>query len=276
MVSDKGTEKAQTTIVWPDGTPDSVGIRGTFGIDAQQWWQETIELRKTEADRYSVELDLPPGKYEFKFVINNTDWRVNSQMYDSVDDGSGNTNNVLEVVAPSNSRSNSNVESKSSKASSKTAHTGEQAQAQEQKHEQKHEHEHEHQNGHSNRHNHDHDQGLDPKNNQDQDQGQGQSLASGPYTDIKEDSQKASEQTPLLGVGSSKGASKARTSFDTDAELESQSGSTSEQDEGRAEDSEDGSGSVGSWRNKARRYIICAAAVLAIAALGLTGGMLYS
>ncbi|KAJ2222948.1 hypothetical protein IWW45_008471, partial [Coemansia sp. RSA 485] len=156
-------------------------------------------LRKTAADRYSVELDLPPGKYEFKFVINNTDWRVNSQMYDSVDDGSGNTNNVLEV-----------------------------------------------------------------------------SLASDPYTDIKEDSQKASEQTPLLGVGSSKGASKARTSFDTDAELESQSGSTGEQDEGRAEDSEDGSDGVGSWRNKARRYIICAAAVLAIAALGLTGGMLYS
>ncbi|KAJ2237170.1 hypothetical protein IWW45_001172 [Coemansia sp. RSA 485] len=274
MVSDKSTEKAQTTIVWPDGTPDSVGIRGTFGMDAQQWWQETIELRKTAADRYSVELDLLPGKYEFKFVINNTDWRVNSQMYDSVDDGSGNTNNVLEVVAPSSSRSNSNsnAESKSSKASSKAAHTGEQAQAQEQKHE--------HQNGHSNRHNHDHDQGLDPKNNQDQDQdqgqGQGQSLASDPYTDIKEDSQKASEQTPLLGVGSSKGASKARTSFDTDAELESQSGSTDEQDEGRAEGGEGGSGSVGSWRNKARRYIICAAAVLAIAALGLTGGMLYS
>ncbi|KAJ2597162.1 hypothetical protein H4R99_004618 [Coemansia sp. RSA 1722] len=269
MVSDKSTEKAQTTIVWPDGTPDRVGIRGTFGVDAQQWWQETIELRKTAADRYSVELDLPPGKYEFKFVINNTDWRVNSQMYDSVDDGSGNTNNVLEVVAPSsrsnsNSNSNSNSESKSSKASSKTAHTAEQAQEQK----------HEHQNGHSNRHNHDHDQGLDPTNNQDQ--GQGQSLASDPYTDIKEDSQKASEQTPLLGVGSSKGASKARTSFDTDAELESQSGSTGEQDEGRAEDSEDGSDGVGSWRNKARRYIICAAAVLAIAALGLTGGMLYS
>ncbi|KAJ2840261.1 hypothetical protein J3B02_006261 [Coemansia erecta] len=107
------TQTVRTTVVWPDGTPESVGIRGTFGSDPQHWWQETIELRKTAAaDKYTVDLDLPPGKYEFKFVINSTDWRINAQMYTSVDDGSGNTNNVLVVPA----------KSKSSKASS-SSHT---------------------------------------------------------------------------------------------------------------------------------------------------------
>ncbi|KAJ1826701.1 hypothetical protein LPJ56_002049 [Coemansia sp. RSA 2599] len=135
MGSDKNTAKTtQTTIVWPDGSPDSVGIRGTFGADAQQWWQETIELRKTAADRYSVDLDLPPGRYEFKFVINNTDWQINAQMYASVDDGSGNTNNVLEVTAATKDRNISNNKKRggggSSKASSHTTLSVERAQNQ--------------------------------------------------------------------------------------------------------------------------------------------------
>ncbi|KAJ1721069.1 hypothetical protein LPJ53_004360 [Coemansia erecta] len=89
----------ETTIVWPDGAPESVGIRGTFDKDEKQWWQKTIWLSRTGKDRYSVTMPLKPGSYEFKFVINSGDWQVDTSLYETVDDGNGNTNNVVVVVA---------------------------------------------------------------------------------------------------------------------------------------------------------------------------------
>ncbi|KAJ2697912.1 hypothetical protein H4218_003606 [Coemansia sp. IMI 209128] len=92
----------ETTIEWADGTAESVAIRGTFSRDSQQWWTETIPLRR-EGSGYKVVLGLEPGRYEFKYVVNGGDWRVNPSAYQIVDDGHGNSNNMT-VVAPANSQ----------------------------------------------------------------------------------------------------------------------------------------------------------------------------
>ncbi|KAJ1853812.1 hypothetical protein LPJ73_002573, partial [Coemansia sp. RSA 2703] len=88
----------ETTIVWPDGAPETVGIRGTFDKDKKEWWKTTIWLSRSGKDQYSVTLPLKPGSYEFKFVINGGDWQVDTSLYKTVDDGSGNINNVVAVV----------------------------------------------------------------------------------------------------------------------------------------------------------------------------------
>ncbi|KAJ2043878.1 hypothetical protein H4S04_006530, partial [Coemansia sp. S16] len=92
-----GSRLVETTIVWADGAAESVAIRGTFSRDNEQWWTQSIPLRR-EGSSYKVVLALEPGRYEFKYVVNGRDWQVNST-YQIVDDGHGNANNVI-VVAP--------------------------------------------------------------------------------------------------------------------------------------------------------------------------------
>ncbi|KAJ2731609.1 hypothetical protein IW152_004427 [Coemansia sp. BCRC 34962] len=98
-------QEVETTIEWADGMAESVAIRGTFSRDSRQWWTESIPLRR-EASGYKVVLALEPGRYEFKYVVNGGDWRVNSSAYQIVDDGHGNSNNVI-IVAPANSQAES-------------------------------------------------------------------------------------------------------------------------------------------------------------------------
>ncbi|KAJ2880422.1 hypothetical protein H4R27_004735 [Coemansia aciculifera] len=94
----KGSRAVETAIVWADGTAESVAIRGTFSRDSEEWWKQTIPLRR-EGSNYKVVLGLEPGRYEFKYVINGGEWRVSS-MYQIVDDGHGNSNNVIVVALP--------------------------------------------------------------------------------------------------------------------------------------------------------------------------------
>ncbi|KAJ2609895.1 hypothetical protein H4S08_003852 [Coemansia sp. RSA 1365] len=94
-------ELIDTTIEWSGHPAKSVSIRGTFSRDSKQWWRETIELTPSEdGKRYSITLRLWPGRYEFKFVINGSEWRVNPEMYQTAEDGRGNVNNVIEVAYP--------------------------------------------------------------------------------------------------------------------------------------------------------------------------------
>ncbi|KAJ2541015.1 hypothetical protein EV175_006180, partial [Coemansia sp. RSA 1933] len=89
----------KTSILW-NGEANSVAIRGTFSDDKAQWWQESIPLMRTADEaQYSVTLALRPGRYEFKYVLNGSDWCIRTDCYDCVCDGSGNTNNVIVVEA---------------------------------------------------------------------------------------------------------------------------------------------------------------------------------
>ncbi|KAJ2359352.1 hypothetical protein IWW50_000419 [Coemansia erecta] len=95
---DKG--RVDTIIEWTDGPADSVAIRGTFSDSSDRWWQETIALQPADNGHYSAVLRLRPGRYEFKFVINGSDWRISPSTYATADDGRGNVNNIVEVPGP--------------------------------------------------------------------------------------------------------------------------------------------------------------------------------
>lgn len=98
------TTEMSTTVSWKPTKGDvtagieSVGVRGTFSTDPKRWWQQTIPLQyDPDTGHYHTSLSLPPGRYEFKFVINDNDWRVDSEDYEQADDGGGNVNNVITV-----------------------------------------------------------------------------------------------------------------------------------------------------------------------------------
>ncbi|KAJ1777298.1 hypothetical protein IWW43_002850 [Coemansia sp. RSA 1935] len=95
---DGDQELVDTVIEWTDGPADTVSIRGTFGT-SDTWWKKTIPLHPNE-NGHRVELQLQPGRYEFKFVINERDWRVSPSTYATASDGRGNINNVIVVRNP--------------------------------------------------------------------------------------------------------------------------------------------------------------------------------
>ncbi|KAJ2077557.1 hypothetical protein H4R24_005054 [Coemansia sp. RSA 988] len=100
MASDSD-ELIDTTVEWSGEAAKRVAIRGTFSKDSKQWWQETIELTPSEdSSRFSKTLRLWPGRYEFKFVINGSEWRVNPALYPTAEDGRGNVNNIIDVAYP--------------------------------------------------------------------------------------------------------------------------------------------------------------------------------
>ncbi|KAJ1759111.1 hypothetical protein LPJ58_002447 [Coemansia sp. RSA 1591] len=97
-IMDGDQELVDTVIEWTDGPADTVSIRGTFGT-SDTWWKKTIPLHPNE-NGHRVELQLQPGRYEFKFVINERDWRVSPSTYATASDGRGNINNVIVVRNP--------------------------------------------------------------------------------------------------------------------------------------------------------------------------------
>ncbi|KAI8326142.1 hypothetical protein GQ54DRAFT_307875 [Martensiomyces pterosporus] len=106
-MSPENDSEIGTPIAWPDGAADRVEIYGTFSRDSARWWQDAIPLARTPLGGYSTRLLLQPGTYEFKFVVNGSDWRVNAAAYDTVDDGHGNINNVIVVPHPAAKRTSS-------------------------------------------------------------------------------------------------------------------------------------------------------------------------
>ncbi|KAJ1729038.1 hypothetical protein LPJ61_003719 [Coemansia biformis] len=88
-----------TTIEWLGGPADSVAVRGTFSADESQWWRDTIALAPSGSGSGShrAVLRLRPGRYEFKFVVNGSEWRIGPDWYPTAVDAHGNVNNVLVV-----------------------------------------------------------------------------------------------------------------------------------------------------------------------------------
>lgn len=59
-------------------------------------WLKRYPMTRGPHGRWQTVLDLPPGRYEFQFLVNGT-WHVNPD-YSTVDDGLGGRNNVVLVV----------------------------------------------------------------------------------------------------------------------------------------------------------------------------------
>lgn len=80
------------TLRWPHGGL-LVHVSGSFDD-----WKERIAMKSLGDGTHSIELEVKPGKYEYKFIVDGK-W-----CYDEAqphrDDGHGNINNHIEVGTP--------------------------------------------------------------------------------------------------------------------------------------------------------------------------------
>lgn len=78
------------------GYPDAsvVVLTGTFN----NWHQSQLRFGR-EGDEWVCRIDLDPGVYQYKFVIDG-DWLLDPSNPDTAEDEAGNVNNVLEVRPP--------------------------------------------------------------------------------------------------------------------------------------------------------------------------------
>ncbi len=56
--------------VWPDKNVDTIFLVGDFN----QWNEKSHPLRRTETRDFELELEIPPGKYRFKYLVDGVWW----------------------------------------------------------------------------------------------------------------------------------------------------------------------------------------------------------
>ncbi len=81
-----------TVVTYKDGGATSVSIAGEFNN-----WDMAANPMTKDGDTWSVALDLAPGDYMYKFVVNGSDWKVDPNNPNTADDGYGGQNSVLTV-----------------------------------------------------------------------------------------------------------------------------------------------------------------------------------
>jgi glycosidase len=70
-----------------------VYLAGTFN----DWQFQRNPMRSDDGKVWTLTLHLMPGVYQYKFVVNGTDWRTDPNATQNVDDGMGNINSLLIV-----------------------------------------------------------------------------------------------------------------------------------------------------------------------------------
>src|SRR5215471_11592877 len=71
----------------------SVAVAGSFN----SWDVKKAPLRKDSNGGWKGAVSLPPGRYEYRFVVNGTEWLTDPSAKESVDNGMGGSNSVLVV-----------------------------------------------------------------------------------------------------------------------------------------------------------------------------------
>ena len=79
---------------WNEGG-NEVFITGSFFE-----WDKRLKMRKNKNNIFEVELFLPKGKFEFKFIVDGI-WRCSSN-YQQIKDNRGNSNNFIDNVSDTN------------------------------------------------------------------------------------------------------------------------------------------------------------------------------
>ncbi|MBS1714634.1 MAG: hypothetical protein JST30_09900 [Armatimonadetes bacterium] len=79
----------------PGRAAKSVAVAGSFND-----WNKDATLLKRDGSVWTVRLQLPPGKYWYKFVVDGDTWTVDPKASKNEDDGNGNTNSVLYIWPP--------------------------------------------------------------------------------------------------------------------------------------------------------------------------------
>lgn len=93
--SDEGTDNGQESEVefeLEDEEATKVSLVGTFND-----WKKQGNPMKKEDGVWKCTLNLKPGKYEYQFVINETDWVVDPKSEDNIKNKYEGMNSVIEV-----------------------------------------------------------------------------------------------------------------------------------------------------------------------------------
>ena len=73
-------------------------------------WKPIFEMSRKDGNKWSLKHKFPiikdeVQKFQYKYVINGSDWKVNND-FPKVNDGKGNINNLLEIKSDSFSSQN--------------------------------------------------------------------------------------------------------------------------------------------------------------------------
>ena len=90
-VKEKHSERG-IELVYKDATATSVSVAGEFNN-----WDASANPMEKDDSNWKIKLDLDPGKYAYKFVVNGTDWMIDPNNPETVDDGYGGQNSLLVV-----------------------------------------------------------------------------------------------------------------------------------------------------------------------------------
>ena len=93
----------------PDDSPGAQTVMARFEVDEPQarqvvlagnfnQWQARIPLRRLPDGRWVAEVQLPPGTYEYAFVVDGSRWVQDPRATAFRDDGFGNRNAVRTVM----------------------------------------------------------------------------------------------------------------------------------------------------------------------------------
>ncbi|MCF7918833.1 MAG: alpha-glucosidase C-terminal domain-containing protein [Candidatus Cloacimonetes bacterium] len=88
--ADKAKNSSATVLTYKDASATSVNVAGEFN-----GWSTTDDPMTKKGDTWQIELNLEPGKYMYKFVVNGSEWKADPENPDVADDGFGGQNSVL-------------------------------------------------------------------------------------------------------------------------------------------------------------------------------------
>jgi hypothetical protein len=90
---EQGETSKVVTLVYVDGDAHSVSVIGSFN----GWSPDNSALRKVSANRWEITLHLPPGRYPYRFLVNNQVQILDPRCPYQESDGYGGRNSVLFV-----------------------------------------------------------------------------------------------------------------------------------------------------------------------------------
>ncbi len=85
-------EESEVDFELEDAEATKVSIVGTFNN-----WDKNANPMKKENDVWKCTLKLKPGKYEYQFVVNETDWILDPKSGKNVDNKYEGKNSIIEV-----------------------------------------------------------------------------------------------------------------------------------------------------------------------------------
>jgi AMP-activated protein kinase-like protein/putative zinc finger protein len=85
--------RVQVELELAKGDARSVAVAGDFN----EWKAEGSRMRRGSDGVWRIRLELPPGRYQYAFVIDGEQWMADPQASTVVDSGFSGTNSVLDV-----------------------------------------------------------------------------------------------------------------------------------------------------------------------------------